>query len=92
MKEQVIELAKQAGITFKPMTIDGVEYQYRHVRFNDNFRGGFDDDEATCIETLIKLVRNAALEDAKQLFPQPHQEYFGREAQDAIESLKEPTP
>ncbi len=44
------------------------------------------------LENLVALVRNAALEQAKQLFSQPHQEYFGREAQDAIESLKEPTP
>lgn len=44
------------------------------------------------LERLYALVRNAALEEAKQLFSQPHQEYFGREAQDAIESLKEPTP
>lgn len=44
------------------------------------------------LDRFYALVRNAALEQAKQLFSQPHQEYFGREAQDAIESLKEPTP
>lgn len=44
------------------------------------------------IQAAFKLGRNAGLEEAKQLFPQPHQEYFGREAQDAIESLKDNTP
>lgn len=67
MKEQVIKLAKQAGLCWS-------------------------NDEKPLIERFAALVRNAALEEAKQLFSQPHQEYFGREAQDAIESLKEPTP
>lgn len=43
-------------------------------------------------QSIFKLGRNAGLDEAKQLFPQPHQEYFGREAQDAIESLKDNTP
>lgn len=54
-----------------------------------NSFGGASDESIT---RFYALVRNAALEEAKQLFAQPHQEYFGREAQDAIESLKEPTP
>lgn len=40
-------------------------------------------------QILVRHVRNAALDEAKQLFPQPYQEYFGREAQDAIEALKD---
>lgn len=77
-KEQVIELAKQAGAS---------RYTNRH--YPDRPTHTFTMEQ---LETYTKLVRNAALEDAKQLFSQPHQEYFGREAQDALESLKEPTP
>lgn len=82
MKEQVIELAKQAGIEFQATT--GITGKTKVMTYGSQ--------PIEKIELLIKLVRNAALEDAKQLFSQPHQEYFGREAQDAIESLKEPTP
>ena len=39
-------------------------------------------------EAAVKQARIDALEEAKQLFPQPHCEYFGRDIQDAIESLK----
>ena len=52
MTIDVIRLAKEAGITQKPMTIDGVEYEYRHAEFNDNIGG----DEFGCIERFAALV------------------------------------
>ena len=51
--DQIIQLARKAGITFEPMVIDGVEYQYRHVRCNDYVSGI---DEAACIERFAQLV------------------------------------
>jgi hypothetical protein len=85
-KEQVIELAKQAGFNASVGKTDKEGNYHPYV----NAIGR--DVPFEWVERFYALVRNAALEDAKQLFSQPHQEYFGRDAQDAIESLKEPTP
>ena len=52
MTIDVIRLAREAGIAPKPMTIDGVEYEYQHVEFNDNIGG----DEFGCIERFAALV------------------------------------
>lgn len=52
MNQRIKELAEQAGITFKPMVIDGIEYEYRHVNINDNKA----EDEAGCIEQLVELI------------------------------------
>lgn len=67
MNKRIIELAKQSGITFKAMEIDGVEYEYTHVRFNDNIAG----DEAGCLNKFAELIikecanvaRNTSLEN-----------------------------
>ena len=48
-REEVIRVARECGITFAPMVVDGVEYQFRHVRFHDP---NCDSDEADCIERL----------------------------------------
>jgi len=52
MNERTLELAKQAGITFEPMSIDGVVYEYDYVRLNDNIG----DDEAGCIKKFAELL------------------------------------
>ena len=52
MNERIKELYKQAGISFKPMVIEDVEYTYNHVSFNDFFLG----DEKACVEKLVELV------------------------------------
>lgn len=52
MNHRLVELAHQAGITFKNMTIDGEEYQYQYVLFNDNIA----DDEAGCIAKFAELI------------------------------------
>ena len=87
----VIELAKQAGIpTYKGM--NGAEYLHvEGVEVTDE------------IEALIKLVRNAALEQAKQLdwtevmregqlVTWGDAETLGDRVTEKLESLKEPTP
>ena len=51
-KDDIIRLAREAGITFKPMVVDGVEYEYRHVDCNDSVGG----DEAGCVERFAALV------------------------------------
>ena len=51
-RDDVIRLAREAGIAPKPMTIDGVEYEYQHVEFNDNIGG----DEFGCIERFTALM------------------------------------
>ena len=48
------ELATKAGISFKPMTIDGIKYQYQHVHLNDYTKGV--EDEAGCIKLFAKLI------------------------------------
>lgn len=37
----------------------------------------------------LKQALRDVLEQAAQLFPQPHMEYFGRDIQDAIRAIKE---
>lgn len=44
------------------------------------------------MERFSQVIRNQALEDAAVLFTQPHVEYFGREIQDAIRSMKKEQP
>lgn len=69
-KDQIIAMAREAGITFKPMIIDGDEYDYRHVSLRDSIGG----DEAGCIELFAQLVaaqaaaeeREKANQDAKR--------------------------
>jgi len=63
----VERLSREAGITFRPMIVDGVEYQYRHVNFNDDIGG----DEAACIERYTALV----LEEAAKLADKKRSEY-----------------
>ena len=43
-------------------------------------------------EAAVKQAREDAFEEAMKLFQQPHCEYFGRDIQAAIESLKGKTP
>ena len=57
-KDDIIRLALEAGITFKPMVVDGVEYEYRHVDCNDSVGG----DEAGCVELFAALVSAAERE------------------------------
>ena len=54
MNEKIAEIAKKAGITFKPMMIDGEEYSYQHVHFNDYTKGV--EDEAGCIKLFAELI------------------------------------
>ena len=62
--DQIIQWAREAGITFAPMVIDGVEYQYRHVRCNDYVSGI---DEAACIERFAQLVASHKQEQCAQI-------------------------
>ena len=55
-KQDVEAMAREAGITFEPLVIDGDEYDYRHVSFDDNACG----DEAGCIERFAALVLEKA--------------------------------
>ena len=59
MTIDVIRLAKEAGIAPKPMILDGVEYEYQYVEFNDNIGG----DEFGCIERFAALVAAAEREE-----------------------------
>lgn len=54
MNEQITELAKKAGITFKPMVIDGEEYSYQYVELNDYTKGV--EDEAGCVKLFAQLL------------------------------------
>lgn len=54
MNKRLMELARQAGITFKPMMIEGVEYSYQHVDLNDYTEGV--EDEAGCIKLFAELI------------------------------------
>lgn len=86
MKEQVIELAKQAGAS---------RYTNRH--YPDRPTHTFTVEQ---LETYTKLVRNAALEQAAQKCMEEiadlHSSNESRNTAEAlaqrIESLKEPTP
>lgn len=52
MNDRIKELMAESGISYKPMVIDGEEYEYRHVEFDDwKF-----EDEADCLENLIKSI------------------------------------
>lgn len=51
-KDEIIRMAREAGIIFEPMTIDGIEYEYRYVRCSDSIG----EDEADCIERFAALV------------------------------------
>jgi hypothetical protein len=57
MNERIKQLMTESGIFYKPMVVDGVEYEYRHVEFNDwKF-----EDEADCLEKFIEaLVKDIA--------------------------------
>ncbi len=61
-RETVIELALEAGITFSPMTIEGVEYEYRHVHCDDDIGG----DEAGCVERFANLIAQRAAEAERE--------------------------
>jgi hypothetical protein len=65
MNERIRELAEQVGITFKPMTIDGVEYEYRHVHINDTITG----DEASAVEMLAKLLVRECIDTLERHHP-----------------------
>lgn len=80
-KEQVIELAKQAGfhITHDPFT--GGHWLAQH--------------DAECFERFAKLVRNAALDEAAQKcekLESEHLEVNGDGCAAELRNLKEPTP
>lgn len=61
-QEDILKMAREAGVTFKPMTIEGVEYEYRYVECNDNIGG----DEAGCIERFAALVAAKAAQDERE--------------------------
>ena len=63
MTIDVIQLAKEAGIAPKPMILDGVEYEYQYVEFNDNIGG----DEFGCIERFAALVAAAEREECAKV-------------------------
>ena len=63
MTIDVIRLAKEAGIAPKPMILDGVEYEYQYVEFNDNIGG----DEFGCIERFAALVAAAEREECAKV-------------------------
>jgi hypothetical protein len=52
MNKRIQELAEQAGITFEPIMIDGIEYEYQYVRCNDTIGG----DEAGCIKKFAEIL------------------------------------
>ncbi len=60
MNEKITEIAKKAGITFKPMMIDGEEYSYQHVHLNDYTKGV--EDEAGCIKLFAELLIKECVE------------------------------
>ena len=73
-QDEIIRMAREAGIIFEPMTIDGIEYGYRYVRCSDSIGK----DEADCIERFaalvaaherenVQMVRAITLEEAAQL-------------------------
>jgi hypothetical protein len=82
MSIDVIKLAEQAGLRVAT-NASGVQL----VGYADHFGAG---NGLLCHLTADDMARFAALvlEEAAQLFPQPHQEYFGQEIQDAIRALK----
>lgn len=60
--EEIIAMAKEAGITFRYMTVDGEVYDYRHVYCSDaKFK-----DEAACIERFAALVAAKAASRATE--------------------------
>lgn len=65
-QDEIIRMAREAGITFEPMTIDGIEYEYRYVRCSDSIG----EDEADCIERFAALV--AAHERNRLAWTQEH--------------------
>ena len=81
MTIDVIQLAKEAGIAPKPMILDGVEYEYQYVEFNDNIGG----DEFGCIERFAALVAAAEREECSKVcdYKAAHCE---TKAQEAIEN------
>lgn len=64
MNEKIAEIAKKAGITFKPMMIDGEEYSYQHVHFNDYTKGV--EDEAGCIKLFAELIVRAVFDKIEE--------------------------
>ena len=56
--EEILEAAKEAGISFDPMVIDGIEYEYRYVRCNDSIGS----DEADCIERFAEIIERKTIE------------------------------
>ena len=65
-QDEIIRMAREAGIIFEPMTIDGIEYEYRYVRCSDSIG----EDEADCIERFAALV--AAHERNRLAWTQEH--------------------
>lgn len=61
-QEDILKMAREAGITFKPMVVDGVEYEYRFAECNDDIGG----DEAGCIERFAALVAAKAAQDERE--------------------------
>jgi len=60
MNDRIKELMTQSGIKFKPMVIDGEEYEYRHVEFDD-----WDaEDEADCLEKFAQLLIDECIQVA----------------------------
>lgn len=63
--EEIIAIAKEAGITFWPMTVGGEVYDYRHVHCSDLKCK----DEAACIERYAALVaEKAAAKERERIF------------------------
>ena len=66
-QDEIIRMAREAGIIFEPMTIDGIEYEYRYVRCSDSIG----EDEADCIERFAALVaaheRNRIFDESKHI-------------------------
>ena len=52
MNERIQELMEQSGISFHPMIVNDVEYEYDHVHLDDNIGG----DEAGCIKKFAELI------------------------------------
>ncbi len=56
---KIEELAEKVGITFKPMVIDGQEYQYNHVKLNE-YKADCADEK----EIIMKFAESIILECA----------------------------
>lgn len=81
-KDELMQMAREAGIEFKPMRIEDIEYKYREVHFNDSIGG----DEAGCIELLLNAILERAAWNLEDNFC--NEELSGLEAAEEIRALK----